>query len=299
MMTTPTLERYTRDQFLTPASQIRVLRQDLHRAGVHWHEFYEFVYVIDGTAVNTVNGVPYRLAPGSAFILTPADFHEIVTTPGELLKCYNVIIDTAALDDTLEGLVPSVHDPSGWMVDDFGEGQADFDRLWQESQQERPGRTTVMCALLQCLLIALKRRCAPAGDIERDSAQACGTDAGIRRAILYIDQHFREPLTLAGVAAQAHLSPNYFSERFHQTTGVSFQTYLQHRRLRFARSLLASTNLGVTEVCHAAGFNSLSHFGRAYRRRYGSPPSAGRSPAPHAYAEPDERPVPVALQAAG
>jgi AraC-like DNA-binding protein len=277
-LTTPTLERYTRDQFLAPAAQIRILRQELHREGVHWHEFYELVYVIDGTGVNTVNGVPYRLAPGSAFILTPADFHEIVTTPGEALSCFNVIIDTAALDDDLEGLVPSTNDPSGWMVADFTEGQADFERLWHEAQAERPGQSTVMYALLQCLLIALKRRCA-AIPAQREAKSAVGTDAGLRRAILLIDQHFREPLTLSAVAAQAHLSPNYFSERFHETTGISFQTYLQHRRLRFARSLLMSTNLGVTEVCHAAGFNSLSHFGRAYRRRYGHSPSTARNQA--------------------
>jgi AraC-like DNA-binding protein len=103
------------------------------------------------------------------------------------------------------------------------------------------------------------------------------TDSGIARAVLYVDHHFREPLTLADVAAQAHLSPNYFSERFRDFTGTSFQAYLQQRRLRFARSLLAATDLGVTEACHAAGFNSVSHFGRAYRRRYGQAPSAYRA----------------------
>ena len=92
-------------------------------------------------------------------------------------------------------------------------------------------------------------------------------------AVLYVDRHFRESLTLADVAARAHLSPNYFSERFRQYTGTSFQLYLQECRLRFARSLLASTSLSVSEVCHAAGFNSLSHFGRAFRRRYGVAPS--------------------------
>lgn len=275
-MITPALERYTRDQFLEPASQIRILYQELHREGVHWHEFYEFVYVLSGTAVNTVNGQPYGLFPGSAFVLTPADFHEITTAPGEVLRCYNVIIDTAALDDDLEGMVPSVHDPASWFVMDFHEGRADFDRLWQESQSERAGRATVMHALLQCLLIALKRRCVVGDPGGLHSAQPNGTDGAVRRAIIFIDQHFRSPLTLADVAAQAHLSPNYFSERFHVTTGISFQTYLQDRRLRFARSLLASTALGVTEVCHAAGFNSLSHFGRAYRRRYGHAPSVGR-----------------------
>jgi AraC-like DNA-binding protein len=38
--------------------------------------------------------------------------------------------------------------------------------------------------------------------------------------------------------------------------------------LRFARSLLASTSLTFTEAGNAAGFNDISHFGRAFRRRY-------------------------------
>jgi AraC-like DNA-binding protein len=83
-------------------------------------------------------------------------------------------------------------------------------------------------------------------------------------------------ISITVAPAVAHLSPNYFSERFRAATGIPFQTYLQDRRLRFARSLLAATDLGVTEVCYAAGFNSPSHFGRAYRRRYGESPSARR-----------------------
>jgi AraC-like DNA-binding protein len=94
---------------------------------------------------------------------------------------------------------------------------------------------------------------------------------------VHVDRHFREPLTLAGVAAQAHLSPNYFSERFRAVTGTSFQSYLQQRRLAFAHSLLAATGLGVTEVCYASGFGSLSHFGRAFRSRYGVAPTALRA----------------------
>jgi transcriptional regulator GlxA family with amidase domain len=108
---------------------------------------------------------------------------------------------------------------------------------------------------------------------ERRIDRASSGDDDLRRAVLFVDRHFREQITLADAAAQAHLSPNWFSERFREHTGTSFQSYLQERRLRFARSLLAATSLAVTEVCHAAGFGNLSHFGRAYRRRYGAPPS--------------------------
>ena len=274
------LERYTADQLLAPAAQTTILRQTLDRAGVHWHDYYELVYVIDGTAEHVVNGVPHPIGPGSLFLLTPADFHEILPhrLPGTTgrVTCYNVVIDPAALDgQQLPDLLPTPADHAVRTVSDYPEAEADFARLWTESQQRRPDTPLMVQALLRCILIEFARRCGATGS--RASERAYRSDAGIARAVLYVDHHFREPLTLADVAAQAHLSPNYFSERFREFTGTSFQAYLQHRRLRFARSLLAATDLGVTEACHAAGFNSVSHFGRAYRRRYGQAPSAYRA----------------------
>jgi AraC-like DNA-binding protein len=269
-------ERYTVDQLLVPASQATILRQELDRTGVHWHDYYELVYVVAGTAEHVVNGVSYQIAPGSLFMLTPADFHEIVPSSSDGLVCFNVVIDPAALDaQQLQDLFPAPSDGAVWMVSDYLEAESDFRRLWTESQQRGPGSEPLMQALLRCILIEFARRCQDAPGPRRQRPHRA--DSGIARAVRYVDHHFREPLTLADVAAQAHLSPNYFSERFREFTGTSFQAYLQQRRLRFARSLLAATDLGVTEACHAAGFNSVSHFGRAYRRRYGQAPSAYRA----------------------
>lgn len=270
------LERFTADRLLAPAAQTTVLRQSVERIGVHWHDYYELVYVLAGTAEHVANGVSHAVGPGTVFLLTPADFHEIVPTDGGGLTCYNVVIDPSALEgQQLQDLLPPVPDGSVLMVSDHGEAEADFARLWAESHERQPGSTMMVPALLRCILVEFARRCAPTP--VPVSERTYRSDAGIARAVGYVDHHFREPLTLADVAAQAHLSPNYFSERFREFTGTSFQAYLQHRRLRFARSLLAATDLGVTEACHAAGFNSVSHFGRAYRRRFGQPPSAYRS----------------------
>lgn len=270
------LERFTSDGLEVPATQTLVLRKRLNRVDVHWHDFYELVFILGGTAQHVVNGLSHEIRPGSAFLLTPADFHEIVTPPDGVLDCYNVVIEPAALDGQLQDLMPRSADQSVWMVDSFEEARADFHRLWEESGEERPGRVALMEAVLRCIMVQLSRRCLATGARKDDHERVISADSGVARAVRFLDHHFREPLTLAGVAAEAHLSPNYFSERFRELTGTSFQAYLQQRRLRFARSLLASTDLGITEVCHAAGFNSLSHFGRAYRKRYGHAPSAFR-----------------------
>jgi len=269
------LERYTADTLLPPATHVSVARQQVRRVDVHWHDFYELVHVTGGRACHRVNGVPHVLAPGATVLLTPADFHEILTESDEPLEYFNVVVGAALVE---EAPLPGAGERTAWVLEDGADLARDFGRLWDESALDRPGAPGMMEAVLQCILIELARRCPGASTTGvRDHAVREQTD--LKKAVLFVDRHFREPLSLAGVAAQVHLSPNYFSERFREFTGTSFQTYLQQRRLAFAQSLLASTRLGVTEVCHAAGFNSLSHFGRAYRSRYGESPTAFRTTA--------------------
>jgi AraC-like DNA-binding protein len=249
------------------------MRPALHTVDVHWHDYYELSLVLSGTASHVVNGSSRTIGRGSAFLLSPADFHALRVVGSEPLTCYNAVIDSSVMERQLAAIGSPAIDGFPWHADDFLEAERDFRRLRSELEERRLGSDRVTDALVGCLVVELARR----RDVEDAQRPPPGPDEDLRGAVLYIDRHFREPLTLADAAAQAHLSPNYFSERFHQFTGTSFQLYLQERRLRFARSLLGSTSLTVTEVCHAAGFNSPSHFGRAFRRRYGMAPSTRRA----------------------
>jgi AraC-like DNA-binding protein len=269
------VERFTVDELLDPNAGIRVLRPQLRRVGVHWHDFYELGYVLDGTAQHVVNGLTYPLSHGSVFLLSPADFHELRPTSSNPLTCYNVVIDPLVLERQFDEISLTGTAWLPWSANGLELLEADFRRLWEESRSPQLGAGSLMESVLRCVVIELARRCSPSHGHEKLEGHP-RSEVALSRAVSYVDRHFREPVTLADAAAQAHLSPNYFSERFGQFTGVSFQAYLQDRRLRFARSLLAATGLGVSEVCHAAGFNNSSHFGRAYRRRFGAAPSAGR-----------------------
>ena len=281
----PEVERFTVADLLAErpaaatarAAAIRVQSPALSAVAVHWHDYYELGYVLDGTAEHVVNGVAEPLAPGAAFLLSPADFHGInVTVPP--LQCVNVVIDPVVIEDLFAALLPDGDDRLPWTTDDFTDAADDIRRLGEVPDDGSPASAVALRARLWCVVAELARRCQPAPRPAPPGRPPAATE--IRRAISYVERHFREPIALADAAAVAHLSPNYFSERFRQEAGTSFQAYLKDRRLRFARSLLGSTALGVTEVCHAAGFNSLSYFGRAYRERFGEPPSRPRRP-PH------------------
>ena len=272
-MTEP-IERFSVESLLPGDLGARVMRPRLQAVDVHWHDYYELSLVLSGQAEHVVNGESRTIRRGSAFLLSPADFHAIQVIGSEPLTCYNTVIDSPVMERQLAAIGSPGIEGLPWQADAFLDAEPDFRRLQAELEERRLGCDRVTDALVGCLVVELARCC----DIDGPRrTRHTVPEEDLRGAVVYIDRHFREPLTLADAAAQAHLSPNYFSERFRTVTGTSFQSYLQERRLRFARSLLTSTSLSVTEVCHAAVFNSPSHFGRAFRRRYGMAPSARRA----------------------
>ncbi len=64
-----------------------------------------------------------------------------------------------------------------------------------------------------------------------------------------------------------------------EETGSTFSEHVSEHRLRRAWRLLADvgSRLTIAEVAYEAGFNDLSHFYRAFRRRYRETPAAARA----------------------
>jgi AraC-like DNA-binding protein/mannose-6-phosphate isomerase-like protein (cupin superfamily) len=266
----PSLPRQIFDRLAASPGRVLVMRHEFGRVPTHWHDYYEFVYVTGGHGTHHCNGQDEEISTGTAILLGPTDFHGYSCPAGSTIQCYNLAIDPYFLEGHLAGLA-SEHQWSGvWTTSDLSDSAALLDQIWTESTSALPGSTQLVESLLLCVLIKLARL-QPATE-----EPARKPDPNLRQALYYVERHFREPLTLAQVAERAHLSANHFSERFHAVTGTTFQTYLQQRRLRFARSLLRSSELSVAEAARAAGLQDPSHFARAYRQLFGSPPSIDR-----------------------
>ncbi len=96
----------------------------------------------------------------------------------------------------------------------------------------------------------------------------------LRRARDHVDRHYADPLELAVIAEIAGLSKFHFQRLFTATYGVSPAAHVSQRRVERAQDLLRTTNLTVTEVCHAVGFTSLGSFSSRFRTLVGESPSA-------------------------
>ncbi|CDN43176.1 AraC family transcriptional regulator [Paenibacillus sp. P22] len=267
-------DRLTIDEYMAESSHC-LFRQELDTpCHLHWHEFYELTYVRSGNGVNRVNGTDIPIGEGTLFLLTPADFHEIRPLEASTLKIYNLIFKESMISEEIRTLLFNgrMLSPMLMKLEDRRAGEL-FAILDEENSRSSRTGELIVRNLLGCLLLML---CRDEKDAIRGEASAAPLHPSIQQALFYLQHRFREPLTLSQAAKAASLSPNYFSECFRQQLGVSFQQHLLDLRLEFSRSLLQASSLPVSEICYASGFNTLTHFEKMYKRKYGHPPSRSR-----------------------
>ena len=89
----------------------------------------------------------------------------------------------------------------------------------------------------------------------------------------YIDGAYAAPLELPDIAEQIGFSHYHFLRLFQRNFEITPHQYLTQRRLERARDLLISSDLSVTEVCFAVGFQSLGSFSSLFQRSTGHAPS--------------------------
>jgi len=103
-------------------------------------------------------------------------------------------------------------------------------------------------------------------------AQGAHEGGWLDELLATIQERYREPLTLEGLAATVHRSPSAVGRGFSKVMGCTVVDYLHQLRVAEACRLLTHTRQPVTEVAHASGFNNLAHFGRVFKRQTGTTP---------------------------
>jgi AraC-like DNA-binding protein len=95
----------------------------------------------------------------------------------------------------------------------------------------------------------------------------------IRKALVYIEKNFMNPLSLDEVAKVNAMSRYHFSRIFKLKTGFSFKDYINSKRIQRAKYLIENEDMNVTEAAFAVGYNDLSYFSRVFQKQEGLSPS--------------------------
>ncbi|WP_256604227.1 AraC family transcriptional regulator [Sphingobacterium multivorum] len=92
----------------------------------------------------------------------------------------------------------------------------------------------------------------------------------------YMNKNFSKLISLNDIAELVNMSEVSFSRFIKKRTGKTFIDNLNEIRLGHATRMLIETSNTVAEICYLCGFNNISNFNRAFKRKKNCTPSAYR-----------------------
>lgn len=90
----------------------------------------------------------------------------------------------------------------------------------------------------------------------------------------YLNAHFTENISLSSLSHDLGYNKYHISHVCNENFGCSLSDYVNRLRVEHAMGLLLHSDLSITDICYASGFNSLRTFYRVFKEHYGQTPGA-------------------------
>ena len=234
---------------------------------LHTHSCAELFFIMSGSGVFQVWQDRFPVALNDLVVINAAIPHTETSQHGSPMEY--VVLGVEGLD--------TMTDITGCaLLHLAGEQEAVttcLRMMVQEIRAGQPGCAEICQSLLNVILHRLRRR----EDFAMHSSAPgpCGSQTCdlVKR---YIDNHFKENLTLDQLAKMFHISKFHLAHTFQQTFHISPISYLIVRRIQESRFLLRETDHSISHIAQVLGFSSLSYFSQSFRRLEGISPNEYR-----------------------
>jgi AraC-like DNA-binding protein len=94
----------------------------------------------------------------------------------------------------------------------------------------------------------------------------------INHVFQYVRKNYKQKIRLANVAGETHMTEESFSRFFSKLMNKPFFSFLNEYRINAACKMLIESDIGITQISYACGFESLPFFYRQFKRYKGNSP---------------------------
>ena len=120
------------------------------------------------------------------------------------------------------------------------------------------------------------------GLIGQNNSEECANkilNPHLKKAVIYIENNYREAITLEDIAKAASLSRTSLTQLFKNELEMTPIEYVWHHRIIVAKKLLDFTNLPIKDIASRCGFKTVQHFSRRFEESFGCNPTTFRTEA--------------------
>ena len=242
----------------------------------HWHDQFEIAFLLSGQAKLLLEGREYLLSAGSGYMINSGALHALTNEPDISCQVCCIVFSKELPGGNHDSLfyrkyvLPLVQSSfTGTVLDPSCEWQnqlCSFARQAAALFEQEPQDYEIQVRTLLTQVLAILVRHLPQNTLSVPAASSHNPD--IKKMLLFIWQHYQEPLTLAEIASSGATSKNECMLCFNRTVGLSPIQYVKSYRLVRAKELLSSGTLKIAQIAELCGFQDTSYFSKSFREKY-------------------------------
>ena len=240
----------------------------------HWHNECELILIRSGSFELSVDGRNQHLESGDCSLIMGGSMHGgtpencaydcLVFDISTLLKCSqtcaSMMQPIVNHEKRLSSVFKSGSEPASYAAE-----------IIDTMLKKAVGYEFFVQGQLMCMLGSIIKsnyyyteNDIPASDIKKIRK--------FKKVLSYIEQHYREPITLEDLAKQCDMNRNYFCRAFKEYTRKTPVEYLNYYRIESACEQIVGTDEKLIDIAMNCGFNDYSYFIKVFKSQKGVTP---------------------------
>ncbi len=260
---------------IVPHSKLRHINAfviEINYRNFHMHSDFELIIVMDGNGCIKLKNDNLALSVGDAILINPNEVHEINSSDNNDLKliiiqfsrhfCHdyfsllrNTDFKTANIKSVLEDDYAKFINLSINLAVTYIHSNAYFE---------------LKCVkMLTDILMILYKHMNYQVIGEDKYAEQKKKYGRMNRISSFIDANYQYPIRLADIAKEEKITVTHLSHFFTENFGVTFQEYLNSKRLEQALRLAENQDLSLSAISQMSGFSDPKYLLKAFKNRFG------------------------------
>lgn len=256
------------------------------RSLLHYHDYTELLFGLEGVASVAIGSETYPLAAGDLIVIHNGTPHHVAAPRGDCSytvvkflpqilfageqSCAEYTYAFLLMENTAD---KTVHFPAARLADT--DIASRFARLQEEFDRQCFGYELALRAEITAIVLHILRSWHSENPEYADALETGRQGDILRRAIPYIKAHYAD-LTEGAVAREAGVTPAYLSRVFRRGMHTTFSEFVGTVRLGEAERLLLTTDESITAIAEAVGFSTAAYFIAIFRKTHGESPARYR-----------------------
>lgn len=253
---------------------------------LHRHNYVEVLYVCEGTLTNIIDGKQVIVRKGELLFLNQFTHHEILAAgrsdiainfmvlPEFFDVAYSMAGNNNVLADFLVNVLRRDNQQGDYLhfkvsevlqIQNLLENMI-YSLVTGKGDQNRINQTTMGLIFLYLLESVQYAEMRLPNQYENMITMT---------TLDYIEQQYKTA-TLTELCEKLHLPMHMLSKMIRKNTGFNFKELLQRKRLNKAVELMCETDLPISDIIAAVGYENGSYFHRVFKERYHTTPRAFR-----------------------